>query len=132
VRAILATDLNIDIYGRGCSYYTGDPRIKGQFSNDDELHRVYHFHICIENFQTEAYTSEKYTNAVLWGTTPIYLGAKNPLFPDYTITLSGDVTKDMALIRDILYHPTQYKRKIDQNVVRPKLNLLKNLDEIFS
>jgi hypothetical protein len=134
VRAILATDLNIDIYGRGCPYYqeSRDPRLKGNFDNDDAPHETYHFHICIENFQTEAYTSEKYTNTVLWGTTPIYLGCKNPLFPEYTITLSGDVEKDMELIKDILYNPKQYKRQIDQTGVRERLNLLKQLDTIFN
>lgn len=134
VRAILATDLNIDIYGRGCPYYQAcrDPRLKGNFDNDDAPHETYHFHICIENFQTEAYTSEKYTNTVLWGTTPIYLGCKNPLFPEYTITLSGDVEKDMELIKDILYNPKQYKRQIDQTGVRERLNLLKQLDTIFN
>lgn len=131
VRAILSSDLNIDIYGRGCSLYYGDSRIKGGFDNDDIPHENYHFHICIENFQTESYTSEKYTNALLWGTTPVYLGCKNPLFPEYTIVLSGNVQQDMNLIRDILYHPRQYKREIDQERVRPALNLLKNLDTLF-
>ena len=134
VRAILATDLNIDIYGRGCPFYQGgrDPRLKGTFDNDGAPVEHYHFHICIENFQTEAYTSEKYTNTILCGTTPIYLGCKNPLFPEYTITLSGDVEKDMEFIKDILYHAKQYKRQIDQTKVRERLNLLKNLDSIFS
>jgi hypothetical protein len=98
VRAILSTDLDIHIYGRGCEFYQGDPRIKGCFENDDEPYEHYQFHICIENFQTEAYTSEKYTNTVLWGTTPIYLGSRNILFPENTIVLSGDVINDIILI----------------------------------
>jgi glycosyltransferase involved in cell wall biosynthesis len=131
VRAILATDLDIHIYGRGCQFYQGDPRVKGGFDNDDEPHERYHFHICIENFQTEAYTSEKYTNAVLWGTTPIYWGSRTTLFPENTIVLSGDVINDILLIRDIVNNPAQYKRKFNQTVVRSRLNLLKNLDDIF-
>ena len=133
VKAILASDLNIDIYGRGCKYYAvnGDPRVKGGFTENEPYER-YHFHICIENFSLPDYTSEKYTNSVLWSTTPIYWGATNALFPEQTIRLSGDVEKDMALIRDILYKPTQYKREFDQERIRNRLSLLNNLDKIFS
>ena len=132
VKAILATDLNIDIYGRGSKYYSmkGDSRIKGEFT-DNEPYERYHFHICIENFSLPDYTSEKYTNSVLWSTTPIYWGATNAIFPEQTIRLSGDVTKDMALIRDILYKPTQYKREFDQERIRNRLSLLQNLDKVF-
>ena len=133
VKEILKTDLNIDIYGRGCKYYSGDSRLKNEFT-DNEPYENYHFHICIENFQTKCYTSEKYTNCILWGTTPIYWGAKNidTVFPEITIALSGDVTTDMELITDIVYNPNNYKKTFSQEVIRPKINLLKNLDEIFS
>jgi len=133
VKAILASDLNIDIYGRGCKYYSmnRDPRVKGDFTENEPYER-YHFHICIENFSLPDYTSEKYTNSVLWSTTPIYWGATNALFPEETIRLSGDVEKDMALIRDILYKPAEYKREFDQERIRNRLSLLKNLDKIFS
>ena len=135
VKAILETDLNIDIYGRGCKFYTSmvnamDSRLKGKFT-DNEPYERYHFHICIENFSLPDYTSEKYTNSVLWSTTPIYWGATNAIFPEQTIRLSGDVTKDMALIRDILYKPTQYKREFDQVKIRNRLSLLQNLDKVF-
>jgi len=132
VRAILSTNFNVDIYGKGCRFYSpADPRIKGEFT-DDEPYEHYHYHICIENFQTPNYTSEKYTNAVLWGTTPIYWGAKNPIFPEYTIALSGDVIKDMIMIRDILTNPDTLKKKMDGAAVRRKLNILRNLDAVFS
>ena len=131
VRAILASDLDIDIYGGGCRCYSqDDPRIKGIFINDEPYER-YHFHICIENFSIPEYTSEKYTNTVLWGTTPIYMGAKNTLFPDYTIALSGNLTQDMELLRNILQSPEKHKRSFSQENIRPKLNLLKNLDQLF-
>lgn len=130
VQAILKTRYPIDIYGRGCKYYNNDTRLKGEFTNDEPYQR-YHFHICIENFQTETYTSEKYTNAILWGSTPIYWGAKNPLFPEITIKLSGNLTNDMALIANIIYQPVKYKRYFSQADIRPKINLLKNLDSIF-
>jgi hypothetical protein len=133
VRSILQSNLNIDIYGRGCRYYSGDSRLKGEFS-DDELYEQYHFHICIENFQTQCYTSEKYTNCILWGTTPIYWGATNidVVFPNITIVLTGDLEKDMNMLSDILRNPNQYKKNIVQDDIRPKMNLLKNLENIFS
>jgi hypothetical protein len=133
VKAILQSNLNIDIYGRGCRYYSGDSRLKGDFS-DNELYEPYDFHICIENFQTQCYTSEKYTNCILWGTTPIYWGATNidAVFPNITIALSGDLDKDMNMLSDILANPSTYKKTILQEEIRPKMNLLKNLDNIFS
>jgi hypothetical protein len=133
VKAILQSNLNIDIYGRGCRYYSDDSRLKGEFT-DNELYEPYDFHICIENFQTECYTSEKYTNCILWGTTPIYWGATNidAVFPNITIALSGDLEKDMRLLSDILLNPSSYKKNIIQEDIRPKMNLLKNLDNIFS
>ena len=132
VREILVSDLDIDIYGRGCKYFPFlDSRIKGEFT-DNEPYENYMFHICIENYKTPCYTSEKYTNAVLWGTTPIYWGADNSLFPSITIQLTGKVTEDMTLLRNIMENPDLYKKDIDQNEIRPKLNLLKNLDNIFS
>lgn len=133
VKAILQSNLDIHIYGRGCRYYSGDSRLKGEFT-DDELYEPYDFHICIENFQTPCYTSEKYTNCILWGTTPIYWGATNieSVFPNITIPLSGDLEKDMSMLSSIYINPGHYKKTIVQDDIRPKMNLLKNLDNIFS
>jgi hypothetical protein len=135
VNEILNSDLDIHIYGRGCRFYSSknDSRLKGEFTND-EPYESYQFHICIENFQTPNYTSEKYTNCILWGTTPIYWGATNidDMFPDITIKLSGDVSHDIVMIRDIMNHPEVYKKTFSQNDIRPKINILKNLDNIFS
>lgn len=133
VKEILKSNLDIDIFGRGCYYYMGDNRLKGEFTND-EPYESYHFHICIENFQTHSYTSEKYTNCALWGTTPIYWGATNidSVFPNITITMSGNVEADMRLLTDIVNNPLKYKKEISQDDIRPKMNILKNLDKLFS
>lgn len=131
VQSILNSDLDIHIYGNGCRYYPNDSRIKGEFL-ENEPYETYKFHICIENFSVPHYTSEKYTNTILSGTTPLYLGAKNPLFPEYTIKLTGDVDNDMQIIRKIYQDPEKYRCIINQEVVRPRLNLLKHLDTIFS
>lgn len=133
VQSILKTNLPIDVYGRGCRYYCGDDRLKGEFS-DKEPYESYDFHICIENNQTPAYVSEKYLNSILCGTTPVYWGATNieSFFPNITISLSGDLEKDMHLLFDITCNPNKYKKSISQHEIRPKMNILKNLDKIFS
>jgi len=132
VQSILKTNLPIDIYGRGCRYYYGDDRLKGEFK-DNEPYESYDFHICIENNQTPAYVSEKYLNSILYGTTPVYWGATNieSFFPNITISLSGNLEKDIYLLFDIMYNPNKYKKSISQDEIRPKMNLLKNLDKIF-
>jgi len=131
VKHILQTNYPIDIYGRGCRFYNNDERIKGEFT-DNEPYENYQFHICIENFQTNSYTSEKYTNAVLWGTTPVYWGATNPLFPELTIALSGTISHDMEIITNIVNNPMKYKKHFSQEEIRNKMNILKHLDTIFS
>jgi hypothetical protein len=130
VRSILSSDLDIDIYGRGCGYYPPDRRLKGDF-NDDEPYENYDFHICIENFSIPNYTSEKYTNTVLWGTTPIYWGATETLFPNITINLSGKISEDMRLLAELISNPIKYKKYFSRDDIRDKLNILKNLDKLF-
>jgi len=138
VNEILKSDLDIHIYGRGCRLHTSlknDSRIKGEFT-DNEPYETYQFHICIENFQTPCYVSEKYTNCVLWGTTPIYWGATeiDSMFPEITVKLSGDVSRDMSMIRCIIDESETYfeMNAFSQDEIRPKINILKNLDNIFS
>ncbi len=132
VNIILQSNLPIDIYGTGCCYYNiNDNRLKGEFI-DNEPYQDYQFHICIENFQTNSYMSEKYTNTLLSGTIPIYLGASNIMFKDLTINLSGNLEYDINLIKNITETPNNYIKHISQNEIRNKINLLKNLDTIFN
>jgi hypothetical protein len=157
VQRILSMNLPVDIYGRGCEIYNNykntasqlpnndfsyesllnihkrDPRLKGCFQNI-ELYENYDFHICIENFKTAEYFSEKVIDPLLCGTTPIYWGCKNidNYFPGYTIQLSGNIETDILLISDILRDPLKYKKTIDVDFVKDKINLLKNLDTVFS
>jgi hypothetical protein len=139
VEHILNSGYPIDIYGNGANmnkkmYHNKkiDLRIKGVFTNL-EPYENYQFHICIENYQTNAYFSEKINNALLCGATPIYWGCKNILqmFPMNVIILTGDIVKDMTLLRDIILNPRKYVANIDVDCVKDKLNLLKNLDKIF-
>lgn len=133
---ILKTNLPVDIYGKGCDqpiYNKQDSRVKGHFTNL-EPYESYEFHIAIENIQTNDYFSEKLTNTLLCGTTPVYLGARNvrEYFPDKLICLSGDINLDMKMITNITQDPAKYRRVSDMNKIKNKIFLLRNLDTIFS
>jgi len=157
VQRILSMNLPIDIYGRGCSFYdsfnsgtkiqnssnsifpflpkknTKDPRIKGTFT-EIEPYESYEFHICIENFSTSNYYSEKIMNPLLCSTTPIYWGCRNieNYFPDSSIPLSGVIDSDIMMLTNILKNPAEFKKNIDVDAVKKKINLLQNLDRVFS
>jgi hypothetical protein len=99
VEAILRTTLPIDIYGRGCIYYSGDTRIKGKFGDDYKMYHDYKYHICIENYQLPAYVSEKVTSTLAYNTIPIYLGS--PLLDDYVLKLTGNITTDICMLQTL-------------------------------
>jgi hypothetical protein len=131
---ILNSNLPIDIYGRICkSINKEDERIKGEFK-DYEPYENYQFHICIENFRTNAYVSEKVINPLLTNTTPIYLGCRNidKYFGDNVIQMSGNLNQDIMLINDIVIHPEKYQKNIDVEFIKSKTSLIQNIKEIFS
>jgi hypothetical protein len=156
VQRILSTNLPIDIYGNGCSYYKDfvanniqgltpkdsifpflprhrvDSRIKGEFDNI-EPYETYDFHVCIENFKTSHYFSEKIINPLLCSTTPVYWGCENihSYLPDNAIILTGIIDDDMEILKNILLNPSHYRKPIDVNFIKNKMNLLKNLDKVF-
>lgn len=139
VKEILKHHFPIDIYGRGCKFYSStewrDPRIKGEFQGI-EPYENYHFHISIENCQTPHYFSEKLLDPLLCRTTPIYLGCKpetiETYFPGNVIFLSGTLYEDMKLLNDILCgNLYEYKRPIILEKVWRTINLLNDVDRIF-
>lgn len=136
VKKILETNLPIDIYGRGCKYYSfmnmKDDRVKGEFA-ETEPYNNYMYHVCIENIQTPEYFSEKIMNPLLCSTVPVYLGCKNidKYFPNNVIVLTGDIKIDMRTLREICTKPYQYKKNIDIEIVKSVIYLLKNLDNIY-
>jgi hypothetical protein len=156
VQRILSTNLPIDIYGNGCDYYKEfvannseilnqsdsifsflprhriDRRIKGEFV-DIEPYSTYDFHICVENFRTSHYFSEKIINPLLCSSTPVYWGCENidSYFPGNAIILTGSVDTDMEIIKNVLLNPAKYKKHIDVDSIKNKMNLLKNLDKLF-
>jgi hypothetical protein len=134
INKILETDLPIDIYGRGCMYYDflKDKRIRGKFDGK-EPYENYQFHICIENFQTNHYFSEKIMDALICSTTPIYMGCRNidSYFPDNVIVLTGNLNKDMEILRKISENPVQYKKEINVEKIKNRISLLRNLKDLF-
>jgi hypothetical protein len=134
VLRILSERLPIDIYGRGCKYYNPSyQQLKGKFESK-EPYNDYKFHIAIENVQSNHYFSEKITDSLLCGTTPIYLGCKNidSYFPDNIIKLTGNIDKDIVLLKNILRNPDIYQKNIDLRSIHKKLSLVENIDHIFS
>jgi hypothetical protein len=131
---ILKSELPIDIWGRGCKFYSfmNDDRVKGDFK-EMEPYQSYQFHICIENFSLNEYFSEKIMNPLLCSSTPLYLGCKNieTYFPDNVITWSGDEKTDLELLKQICESPNTYKKNIDIENVKNRIYLLRNLDNIF-
>ena len=134
VERILASDLPIDIWGRGCKYYekTGDKRIRGYFKKY-EPYESYQFHIAIENIQSKYYFSEKIITPILLGTTPIYMGCYNidEFFPNQTIRLTGNPDIDMNMLTMICIAPETYRKKIDLVGCENRVNILRNMRTLF-
>lgn len=136
VRAVLSDpSLPIDIYGNGCAEYASynDPRIKGSFEHN-ELYASYVFHISIENFSLSGYFSEKISNALLYGCTPVYLGCTqiNTYFPEQVICLSGNLHHDMDLLRNICEKPDTYRKQIHLEQVRRQISVERLIDHFVS
>lgn len=139
VSAILQNNLPIDIYGRGCSLYkeqrekTGITNFKGEFVGK-EPYEDYLFSICIENFESNHYFSEKISSPILYNCMPIYHGCRNikSYFGDSLIGLSGNIVNDMNIIVQILQQPDKFYRKTStpENIKTP--NLLMNIPTLFS
>ncbi len=134
IEHIMNAGFPIDIYGTGTYKYgaianrfniNSDSRLKGKFK-ELEPYENYTFHICIENFQTNAYFSEKIMNSLLCCTTPIYWGCKKILeyFPDNVIILSGNIERDMTLLRNIILNPRAFMANINVEDIKKKINFL--------
>ena len=132
VKRILASSLPIDLYGHGCQLYSGDARLKGSF-RDKEPYESYKFSICIENFQTNHYFSEKIMNPLLVGTTPIYYGAKtiDDYFPDMVVRLPEKLDDIMSLLDSICRNPSAFQKNIQTDRVKDTISLVKNLNKYF-
>lgn len=137
VRAILKTKLSIDIYGLGSHHYNrwnnNDSRLMGPFEDVSLPYDKYKYHICIENWESAHYFSEKIINPLLVSTIPIYMGCKNieSYFPKNIIYLSGNINKDIELLHHIFQNYNQYDIPIDIKNVVEVTNIHNNIDKLF-
>lgn len=130
---ILKRDLPIDIWGRGVpllkQIFGDKPQLKRLFAEEETaLYDGYKFSIAIENSEAPAYVSEKFTNCLVTGTIPIYMGCPNVenfFGKDCCIFLKGDLDADIALLEDICKSPEKYMRPVNTDILResPKVNL---------
>ena len=135
VEKIIEKNLPIDIYGRGSLYYKKDgDNVKGEFISN-EPYKEYLFSICIENFRNNHYFSEKIMSPLMYNCLPIYLGCKNIVDyfkKDSLFFLTGDLEKDIKNIEFILENPDNfYQRTRTEDIVK-KINLIENIDNLFS
>ena len=135
VKAILHEKLPIDIYGSGC-WLINDSRkyknIKGRFEST-EPYEKYLFSICIENYQSNDYISEKLLDPLLHNCNPIYLGAKNiNKYFDNIIQLKGYILFDIEMLKVILKNPQKYYKQSYNERNLQHINFFKNITNFFS
>ena len=141
IEKIIELNLPIDIYGHGSKGYTNYTinglnytfdRIKGPFE-DVEPYESYLYSICIENYQCNHYFSEKIITPLLHNCLPVYLGCKNiDSYFDDIISLSGDINKDILLIINIIRNPLKYYDSTYNEKNIKSVNLIENIEKLYS
>lgn len=132
IKKIIELRLPVDIYGNGSNLYSYNNRIKGTF-NDSEPYESYLYSICIENLQSNHYFSEKIITPILHNCNPIYLGCKNiDNYLDNVIKLSGNIVNDILLIKNIIINPHKYYKKTYNEKNIKAVNLIENVEKLYS
>lgn len=131
VDLIIKNNLPIDIYGRGSLNYKYN-RVMGKFE-DAEPYENYMFSICIENYICNHYFSEKIITPMMYNCMPIYLGCANiNLYVDNVIELEENLEKDLKTIVEIINNPEIYYKKTYTEKNIKAVNLIENIEKIFS
>jgi len=131
IEKIIQYKLPIDIYGHGSNLYSYN-RVKGSF-NDDEPYHSYLFSICIENHICNHYFSEKIVTPLLYNCMPIYLGCKNiDKYFDNIIKLKGNEDIDILLLIEIIKNPENYYKPTYNKKNIKKVNLIENIETLYS
>ena len=131
IEKIIELNLPIDIYGHGSKQYSYNT-IKGSF-DDAEPYETYLYSICIENYQCNHYFSEKIITSLLHNCMPIYLGCKNiNSYFDDIINLTGNINEDIKLIIKILSNPGQYYKPTYNEKNLKTVNLIENIEKLYS
>jgi len=132
IEKIIEANLPIDIYGKGSMKYSHKSNnVKGEF-NDAEPYENYMYSICIENFTSNHYFSEKIMSPLLHNCMPIYLGCKqiHEYFDDILI-LSGNTNDDIQLLVEIFKCAGLFYRKTYTEKNINTVSLLNNIHKIF-
>jgi len=131
IEEIIKYKLPIDIYGHGSSQYSYSD-VKGSFE-DAEPYDNYLFSVCIENFNSNHYFSEKIITPLLYNCMPIYNGCNNiDKYFDDIIKLNGDIDKDIQLLINILKEPYKYYKATYNDKNKKTVNLIENIERLFS
>lgn len=131
LRKILASDLNIDIYGRGLKI--DDHRFKGFTDYKFTALLPYEYSIAIENSQEKNYLTEKFVDCVLCNTVPIYQGAPNvnDIYDNrYFRNLNLDSPNIIEDLKQIIAEPVSYVT-INKAIYMNEYNLYRKLKEII-
>jgi hypothetical protein len=134
VKEILREKLPIDIYGYGCNLIKERrmyENVKGNFQNV-EPYEDYLFSICIENYQSNDYISEKLLDPLLHNCNPIYLGAKNiNTYFNNIIQLKGNLLFDIEMLKVILKNPLKYYCQTYNERNLKRVNFFENIHQYF-
>jgi len=98
ITAILASTLDIDVYSWGPDKF---PRAKGWTNKKLDGLSPYRFSVAIENSSEPNYVTEKFYDAILTNTIPIYFGAPNikEIFPENGYILIDDIRDTNAILK---------------------------------
>lgn len=130
VEKIIQNNLPIDIYGLGSNLYKY-PSVKGIFK-EFEPYANYYYSICIENFQSNHYFSEKIINPLLCNCSPIYLGCHNiDKYFNNIIKLTGNLENDILILINILKNPTIYYNTSYNKKNINTVNLIENIENLY-
>jgi len=128
---ILASDLEIDIYGRRLQI--DDRRFKGPLDYKFIGLLPYEYSIAIENSEERNYITEKFVDCVICNTIPIYHGAPNILDvydERYVRTINLESPTVIEDIKKIIAEPAP-KTSINKSIYFNKYNLYTKLKEII-
>ena len=136
IEEIIKHNLPIDIYGYGSELYSyrypENTNIKGKFDGNEPF-TDYSFSICIENYQTNHYFSEKIISPIVLNCNPIYLGCRNiDTYFDNVIKLTGNVNEDILLLKNILSTPEKYFNPMYNTKHLKVINLIENIEYLYS
>jgi hypothetical protein len=132
VNRIVQEKLPIYIYGRGANEYKS-PYNMGVF-DDLEPYETYMYSICIENYRTPQYFSEKILNPIMCNCMPIYYGCENIsqyLDKDLLHIINGSIDEDINLIKKILSNPMKYYKEPYSDMFEEKINMIKNVKNLY-